>query len=119
MARGPNLPAALKHARASLEHAAEVKRRKDCRRRPLLDRRPQSWTVTGPRTGGTDGSTISRLSATMVRRPIGLYRHKWDAMQIQAPRNVLAETSIDMWALSYADPSTAKEVFVGQFLDAS
>lgn len=54
----------------------------------------------------------------MVRRPIGVYKHPWDAMQIQAPRNVLAETSIDMWALSYADPETAKEVFLGQFLDA-
>ncbi len=39
-------------------------------------------------------------------------------MQIQAPRNVLAETSIDMWALSYANPEMAKAVFVGQFLDA-
>jgi len=54
----------------------------------------------------------------MVRRPIGIYAHPWDAMQIQAPRNVLAETSIDMWALSYADPATAKSVFLGQFLDA-
>ena len=54
----------------------------------------------------------------IVRRPIGAYKHRWDAMQIQAPRNVLAETSIDMWALSYADPETAKEVFLGQFLDA-
>lgn len=54
----------------------------------------------------------------MVRRPAGVYRHPWDAMQIQAPRNVLAETSIDMWALSYADPEAAQQVFVGQFLDA-
>lgn len=55
---------------------------------------------------------------TMVRRPIGDYRHPWDAMQIQAPRNVLAETSIDMWALSYADPGNATAVMLGQFLDA-
>jgi hypothetical protein len=54
----------------------------------------------------------------MVRRPIGVYKHPWDAMQIQAPRNVLAESSIDMWALSYANPEAAKEVFLGQFLDA-
>ena len=54
----------------------------------------------------------------MVRRPIGIYKHPWDAMQIQAPRTVLAETSIDMWALSYADPEAAKEVFLGQFADA-
>jgi len=55
---------------------------------------------------------------TMVRKPLGIYKHRWDAMQIQAPRNVLAETSIDMWALSYADPETAKAVLLGQFQDA-
>jgi hypothetical protein len=54
----------------------------------------------------------------MVRRPIGVYNHLWDAMQIHAPRNVLAETSIDMWALSYADPETAQAVLAGQFQDA-
>lgn len=54
----------------------------------------------------------------MVRKPIGIYRHPWDAMQIQSPRSVLAESSIDMWALSYVDPTAAKAVFAGQFLDA-
>jgi hypothetical protein len=54
----------------------------------------------------------------MVRRPIGAYKHPWDAMQIQAPRNVLAETSIDMWTLGYADPDTAQAVLLGQFQDA-
>lgn len=55
---------------------------------------------------------------TMVRHPHGVYKHRWDAMQIQAPRNVLAETSIDMWALSYADPRIAQAVLLGQFQDA-
>jgi hypothetical protein len=54
----------------------------------------------------------------MVRRPIGIYKHPWDAMQIQAPRTVLAESSIDMWALSYADADMAKEVFFGLFANA-
>jgi len=54
----------------------------------------------------------------MVRRPIGIYKNRWDAMQIQAPRTVLAESSIDMWALSYADPATAKEVIYGLFANA-
>ncbi|HZT74635.1 MAG TPA: hypothetical protein VE996_13385 [Terriglobales bacterium] len=54
----------------------------------------------------------------MVRRPLGAYRHPWDAMQIQAPRNVLAETSLDMWALSHADPAAAQAVVLGQFEDA-
>ena len=54
----------------------------------------------------------------MVRRPIGVYKHPWDAMQIQAPRNVLGETSIDMWTLGYADPDSAQTVLLGQFQDA-
>jgi hypothetical protein len=54
----------------------------------------------------------------MVRRPIGVYKHPWDAMQIYAPRNVLAETSIDMWTLAYADPDSAQAVLLGQFQDA-
>jgi hypothetical protein len=54
----------------------------------------------------------------MVRQPLGIYEHSWDAMQIQAPRTVLAETSIDMWALSYADPAVAKEVVLGVFANA-
>lgn len=54
----------------------------------------------------------------MVRRPIGIYKHPWDPMQIQAPRTVLAESSIDMWALSYADPAAAKGVIYGLFANA-
>jgi hypothetical protein len=54
----------------------------------------------------------------MVRQPVGIYKHPWDAMQIQAPRTVLAETSIDMWALSYADPAAAKKVILGVFANA-
>jgi hypothetical protein len=54
----------------------------------------------------------------MVRRPVGIYKHPWDAMQIQAPRTVLAESSLDMWALSYADAVTAKDVVFGIFANA-
>ncbi|HWG85878.1 MAG TPA: hypothetical protein VNT60_10405 [Deinococcales bacterium] len=54
----------------------------------------------------------------MVRTPVGRYRHAWDAMQIQAPRVVLAETAMDMLALAYAEPARAKEAFLGTLLDA-
>jgi hypothetical protein len=54
----------------------------------------------------------------MVKRPIGIYRHIWDAMQIHAPRVVLAETAIDALLLSYADPALAQELMLGLFLDA-
>lgn len=53
-----------------------------------------------------------------VRRPIGIFKHPWDAMQIHSPRVVLGETCIDMMTLSYADPTLAKEVIYGTFADA-
>lgn len=54
----------------------------------------------------------------MVRQPIGIYRRRWDAMQIQAPRVVLAETAMDALLLAYADPALAQELLLGVFLDA-
>lgn len=54
----------------------------------------------------------------MVRRPAGIYRHAWDAMQIQVPRTVLAEVALDMLILSYADPEAAQEALFGAFADA-
>lgn len=53
-----------------------------------------------------------------VRRPIGIYNHPWDGMQVMIPRSVLAETAIDMLAYSYAQPEIAKEVMYGIFADA-
>ncbi|MGH2532654.1 MAG: MGH1-like glycoside hydrolase domain-containing protein [Thermomicrobiales bacterium] len=54
----------------------------------------------------------------MVKPPVGIYAHVWDAMQIHAPRVVLAETAIDALLLSYADPERARELMLGVFLDA-
>jgi hypothetical protein len=53
-----------------------------------------------------------------VRLPVGIFRHPWDGMQIDSPRAVLGETSIDMFCLSYANPALAKEVLYGIFADA-
>ena len=54
----------------------------------------------------------------MVRPPAGIYRHPWDAMQIQAPRVVLAEAAMDALVLSYADLDMARAVLLGTFQDA-
>ena len=54
----------------------------------------------------------------MVRKPIGIFEHVWDAMQIQAPRVVLAEAAIDAMLLAYADLDTARAMLLGTFLDA-
>lgn len=117
MARSANLPSAIKHARAAIPQISRVlgeKRAEDAAFWNIAPQLTGDWPEHWKRGWIYDFETLR----TMVRRPIGLYKHHWDAMQIQAPRNVLAETSIDMWALSYADPESAKQVFLGQFLDA-
>jgi len=53
-----------------------------------------------------------------VREPVGIYKHRWDAMQVQGPRTVLAEAAIDVMLLAYSDPATAREVLLGTFADA-
>ncbi|MFZ5518311.1 MAG: MGH1-like glycoside hydrolase domain-containing protein [Candidatus Zhuqueibacterota bacterium] len=53
-----------------------------------------------------------------VRRPTGIFTTEWDAMQIQKPRVVLAETALDMLMLSYADPERSQRVILGLFRDA-
>jgi hypothetical protein len=117
MARAVNLSGALEHARTWLNDIRREIARKTAdddvfwAGAPILD---GDWPDHWKHGWVYDLETLRMI----VRRPIGAYRHFWDAMQIQAPRNVLAETSIDMWALSYASPEAAKSVFVGQFLDA-
>lgn len=104
----------LRAARAQASDAFRQKREEDAR---FWSRAPR---LEGDFPGAWKNSWVYDFETLrmMVRRPLGLYRHSWDAMQIQAPRNVLAETSIDMWTLSYADEETAKAVLLGQFQDA-
>ncbi len=52
------------------------------------------------------------------RPPVGIYKHRWDAMLIHEPRVVLGETGIDSMCLSYADPELAKEELYGVFADS-
>ncbi|MBM7800666.1 hypothetical protein JOE57_003587 [Microlunatus panaciterrae] len=54
----------------------------------------------------------------MIKEPIGIYRHRWDAMQIQSPRIVLAEAAMDALALAWAQPEVAAEILLGVFADA-
>ncbi|HLZ23965.1 MAG TPA: trehalase family glycosidase, partial [Ktedonobacterales bacterium] len=51
----------------------------------------------------------------MMRPPSGVIPHVWDAMQIQAPRTVLAEAALDTLFLSYADPELAAGAILGHF----
>jgi Trehalase len=55
----------------------------------------------------------------MVMRPsVGLIPHVFDGMQLQAPREVLAEAAMDTLFLSYAHPELAAEVILGHFESA-
>jgi hypothetical protein len=54
----------------------------------------------------------------VVRPPAGIFRHRWDGMQIQAPRLVLAETALDALALSYVEPKLAQEILLSAFESA-
>ena len=117
MCRGANRKAALRELQRSKNSAPGELRSKQAGDAEFWNESPRltgNWPKHWKNGWVYDFETLRM----MVRRPIGIYRHPWDGMQIQAPRSVLAETSIDMWALSYVDPAAAKAVFVGQFLDA-
>lgn len=53
-----------------------------------------------------------------IKKPIGNYKHHWDAMQIFSPRAVLGETALDAMCMSYADIELAKDMMLGVFADA-
>lgn len=117
MARGANRDAAiaqLSAARKAARSALDAKLADDAKFWAHAPRIEGDWPSHWKNGWVYDFETLRMI----VRRPVGIYKHPWDAMQIQAPRNVLAETSIDMFALSYADAETAKVVYLGQFLDA-
>jgi hypothetical protein len=117
LAREENAASAYEHARECLGKSREqfaVKYGEDVAFWNTAPRLEGDWPRNWKHGWVYDLETLRM----MVRRPLGIYEHPWDAMQIQAPRTVLAETSIDMWALSYADPDVAKEVFLGQFANA-
>jgi hypothetical protein len=117
LARAESSDAALVRARRAIERAESTRQRK-------LDADRRFWG-TAPRLAGDWPEHWRRgvvydleTLRTIVRPPAGVYRSRWDGMQIQVPRVVLAETALDMLLLSYADPDTAKEVVLGTLRDA-
>ncbi len=52
-----------------------------------------------------------------IKKPVGIYKHHWDGMQIFSPRAVLGETALDAMCLSYADIELAKDLMLGVFAD--
>jgi hypothetical protein len=117
LTRGQNFTLASEEARRSLgeiQHESAHKFAQDASFWSGAPRLDGDWPTQWKHGWVYDFETLRM----MVRRPIGIYKHPWDAMQIQAPRTVLAESSIDMWALSYASAAAAKEVMFGLFANA-
>ncbi len=117
MTRGKTLRMAQHRQRAARRMAAADRARKQAEddafwaRAPILEGDwPDHW-----RRGLVYDLETLRM---MVRAPAGIYRHIWDAMQIQAPRVVLAEAAIDALLIAYADPALAQHLLLGTFLDA-
>lgn len=117
LTRGLTVP----RARAELNRAQAQAGREEARRRASDGR----FWEGGPRLRGDwpdhwrrgivyDLETVRM----MVKPPVGIYHYPWDAMQIQAPRVVLAEAAIDALLLSYAEPRTAQQLLLGTFADA-
>ena len=54
----------------------------------------------------------------LVQEPVGIFRDVWPAWMAAWPRVVLAEGTLDMLRLAYADPALAKRAVVSLFRDA-
>jgi hypothetical protein len=117
LARGKTADEARRRLEESRAAAAAERARKQAADEAFWSRAPRlegDWPAHWRRGLVYDLETLRM----MVKQPIGIYRHIWDAMQIQAPRVVLAEAAIDALLLAYADPPLAQELLLGALLDA-
>ena len=117
MARGLTVPQARAELARAQKQAAAVEARLRAEDERFWQGAPQlqgDWPEHWRRGLVYDLETVRM----MVKPPIGIYHSPWDAMQIHAPRVVLAETAMDALLLAYADPATAAEMLLGTFADA-
>jgi hypothetical protein len=117
LARGKTVHEARRHLEQARAAAAIERARKLAADEAFWARAPRlagDWPAHWRRGLVYDLETLRM----MVKQPLGNYRHIWDAMQIQAPRVVLAEAAIDALLLAYADPRLAQELLLGTLLDA-
>jgi hypothetical protein len=127
LAPSPVLELVLARGRTADEarrHLDEARRTAGAERARLLAEDDAFW-AQAPRLAGDWPDSWRRglvydleTLRMMVKPPLGIYRHRWDAMQIQAPRVVLAEAAIDALLLSYADAQLAQQLLLGTLLDA-
>lgn len=117
LARGPNTDRALERlhtALAQLPAALDTRTAEDEYFWAGAPRLSGDWPAHARRGFALDLETLR-----MVARPAaGVFTRRWDGMQLQAPRSVLAETALDALALSWADPATARELLLSCFAAA-
>ena len=117
LGRGADRAAALGQADTALQRATEVLQARfaaDDRfwkrtPRPVGDW-PEAW-----RRGWVYDLETTRL---MVRPPAGDLKGAWPTWHLLWPRVVLAENSLDMMRLAYADPDAAQAALLTLFRDA-
>ncbi len=117
LARGKTADAARRHLEEARGAATAERARKQAADEAFWEQAPRlagDWPAHWRRGLVYDLETLRM----MVKQPLGTYGHIWDAMQIQAPRVVLAEAAMDALLLAYADPALAQELLLGTFLDA-
>src|SRR5437588_3694714 len=117
LARGVSQDQAYQHWEDGIEEIAlaEAEHRRDDEE--FWQRAPQlsgDWPDSWRRSWVYDLETLRMV----IRPSAGIIPHPWDGMQLQAPREVLAEAAMDTLFLSYADPELAAEVILGHFESA-
>ena len=117
LARGVSLDQSYSHWEDGLEEIARADADHRADDEAFWQRAPQltgDWPAHWRRGLVYD---LETLRMTM-RPPVGVISYPWDGMQIQAPREVLAEAAMDALFLSYADLALAAEVILGHFESA-
>ncbi len=117
LARGVSQDQARQHWEDGIEEIARAESAHQADDEQFWSHAPQlsgDWPANWRR-----GLVYDLETLRMVIRPsVGVIPYAWDGMQIQAPREVLAEAAMDSLFLSYAEPQLAAEVILGHFESA-
>lgn len=117
LGRGSDKEEAIRNLKTSLNRSNEVLKQKVKEDLEFWNKAPKlvgDWPLKWVRGFIYDYETLRMC----VNKPIGVFKHRWDIMHVNRPRNVVAETSIDMLMMSYADMETAKDVILGLYEDS-
>ncbi len=114
LARGVSQDQARQHWEDGIEEIAYVEAAHQADDEQFWSHVPQlsgDWPANWRRGFVYDLETLRMV----IRPSVGVIPYAWDGMQIQAPREVLAEAAMDSLFFSYAEPRLAAEVILGHF----